>query len=314
MPGRLAPISEDPIRSIALVRAAVEARAGPDDPLEERVAYVEREIRSGRFRGGLWIRDGRAVGLAWWDPPGVRGTHLRLVYLEPDVVSPASYHEFLDSVERSAGPLVTAPPLAGLSGEEETEVLGGLGFAPFARFEMRLPSGMPSPDRQAPPGFVLRPLRPEDQGAVARVHAAAFRDRFDRYLFLEDPDPERDAEKVVASLLHGQWGEYLPWASFAAETAGNVIGVTIVLRAPGRALIADVSVDPAHQGHGIGRALVCACVNELRDRGEPTIALVVTEGNRRAIHLYESLGFVRAFAPDRRWYRTRLIPVSPDAG
>jgi ribosomal protein S18 acetylase RimI-like enzyme len=310
--GRLASISEDPNRSIALVRAAVKARAGPNDPLEERVAFVEREIRSGRFRGGLWIRDGRAVGLAWWDPPGLLGVHIRLSYLEPDVVGPAMYRELLNSIEQSIGTLAVVPPLPGLSVEEEAKLLGGLGFAPFARSEMRFPMGAPSPNLPVLPGFPLRRLRPEDERSAVRVHAAAFRDRFDRYLFLEDPDPEKDAERVVASLLRGTWGEYLPWASFAAETDGKVVGMTIVLHTPGRALIADVSVDPAYQGQGIGRGLVSASVTALRDRGESVIALVVTEGNRRALRLYESLGFVRALGPDRQWYRVRLFPVGPD--
>lgn len=314
MAGRLAPIREDPVASVALARAAVKARSSPDESLEERLAYVEREIRSERFHGGLWFERGRAVGLAWWDLPGPIGVNLRLTYLEPEVATPGTYRELLDSVERAAGTLAIASPLPGLTETQEAEVFGGLGFAPFARIEMRFPTAAPTPDRYVPPGFVLRRLQPEDERAAARVHAAAFRERFDWYLFLEDPDPVTNAEKVVRSLVQGPWGEYLPWASFVAETEGTMAGMTIALHAPGRALIADVSVDPASQGRGLGRALVSACVQELRDRREPVIALAVTEGNRRALRLYESLGFVRALEPNRRWYNTRVIPVGPDGG
>ena len=82
----------------------------------------------------------------------------------------------------------------------------------------------------------------------------------------------------------------------------------------GRALIADVAVAPSSQGKGFGRVVLVGTVRALRERGSTAIALVVTEGNRRAVRLYERLGFVRTLGPTREWYNTRQIPVRSATG
>lgn len=54
-----------------------------------------------------------------------------------------------------------------------------------------------------------------------------------------------------------------------------------------------VAVDPRHQGHGLGRALVTALVGAARDVGVEVLTLDVRGDNAVAVGLYESLGFVR---------------------
>ncbi|MGL5397303.1 MAG: GNAT family N-acetyltransferase [Shewanella sp.] len=56
--------------------------------------------------------------------------------------------------------------------------------------------------------------------------------------------------------------------------------------------IVNVSVDPAHQGAGIGRALVVACINYIGSKGMEDVGLLVRKDNEAAIHLYKDLGFV----------------------
>jgi len=309
--GQLVPFASDLPASLAFARAAVLARAEPGVDLEQVIAIAEREIRSGRARGGLWVRAGRPLGLVLWDLSGPLGASVRLSYLRPEFASPDAYRELFDATARASGGVAFVPSLPGLAPEVESTTLRSLGFAPFSRSEMRFPPGATVPPLRAPPGIGLRTVRPEDEAELARVHAAAYREQFDRFLFLEDSDPVLDAEKVMHSLFHGRWGELLVAASTVAETGGRTVGGTVVLRTTGRSLIADVSVDPAHKGRGIGRALVTATVGALRERGEATIALAVTEENRRALRLYERIGFVRALGPTREWYNARLIPVPP---
>ncbi len=311
MANRLVPFSHDLETSLALARAAAIARADPGENVTDVVRFVEGQIRSGSARGGLWMVDGRSVGVAVWDPPEPLGIAVRLSYLVPLSATPAAYRELLAAIDRAAGPVAFAAPLPGLSLGDEAEVLRSLGFAPFHRTEMRLPSSVPIPKFEVPAGVTVRLVRPGDRDFIARVHAAAFGGRFDRYLFLEDLDPARDAARVVSSLWDGRWGEFLSGVSFVAESAGTPVGSTLVIRSEGRALIADVAVDPAFQHRGVGRSLMIATIRALRLQRERVIALAVTEENRPAFRLYERLGFVRAVGPDRRWYSTRIVPVAP---
>ncbi|EIZ79057.1 putative acetyltransferase [Novosphingobium sp. Rr 2-17] len=55
--------------------------------------------------------------------------------------------------------------------------------------------------------------------------------------------------------------------------------------------IHDLSVLPAHRGHGIARALFAAIEDEARARGACKITLEVLSGNHRAKALYQSLGY-----------------------
>lgn len=52
-------------------------------------------------------------------------------------------------------------------------------------------------------------------------------------------------------------------------------------------------VIPAHEGKGIGRALIQHCIRFAKEAGEKTIALHTSEFQQAARHLYESLGFIR---------------------
>ena len=55
--------------------------------------------------------------------------------------------------------------------------------------------------------------------------------------------------------------------------------------------LAELYVVPAHRGHGFGRALVEAALDEARGRGADTIDLGTDETDTVARHLYERLGF-----------------------
>jgi ribosomal protein S18 acetylase RimI-like enzyme len=60
----------------------------------------------------------------------------------------------------------------------------------------------------------------------------------------------------------------------------------------------QVCVMPGYQGHGLGRCLMEHSIEALRRRNYHSLSLTVTSINKRAVELYEHLGFqtVKTFA------------------
>lgn len=94
----------------------------------------------------------------------------------------------------------------------------------------------------------------------------------------------------------------------AIDPAGGMVGSVSLVHphSPQRevaeadeAEIRVLAVDPGAQGHGIGAALVTACLDRARAAGYPAAALCVIEGNEGAARLYARFGFTRV--PDRDW-------------
>ena len=66
------------------------------------------------------------------------------------------------------------------------------------------------------------------------------------------------------------------------------------------AYIRMVGVHPAYQGQGIARQLTTMCIDYARSLDEQTIALHTSEAMPIAMHIYESMGFVRQYEVPRR--------------
>ena len=59
-------------------------------------------------------------------------------------------------------------------------------------------------------------------------------------------------------------------------------------------MIQNVGVVPECRGLGLGRALVCKCLEGFRRAGAQRVFLEVTAENERAVRMYRSIGFRRA--------------------
>lgn len=71
--------------------------------------------------------------------------------------------------------------------------------------------------------------------------------------------------------------------------------------------IEAIGILPAHQGRGLGRPLVAACVAQLRAQGASAIRLLVMRSNEPAFHLYRKLGFGRDEVKGLWWRRTVAV-------
>ncbi|WP_199253825.1 ribosomal protein S18-alanine N-acetyltransferase [Mycolicibacterium mengxianglii] len=127
-------------------------------------------------------------------------------------------------------------------------------------------------------GVVLDPLTPADAQRCAELEAMLFPG--------DDPWP-------AAAFLHeldAGHNYYL-----AARADGRLVGYAGVARlgseAPFEYEVHTIGVDPAYQGHGIGRRLLDALLARA-DADAAEVFLEVRTDNVAAISLYESAGFV----------------------
>ncbi|HET8661736.1 MAG TPA: GNAT family N-acetyltransferase [Micromonosporaceae bacterium] len=148
-------------------------------------------------------------------------------------------------------------------------------------------------------GVHVRPARPADYAAVARLTVAAY--RADGQLAAENGGY---ADVLADVATRAQAGELL----VADDGDGRVLGAVTYCR-PGSAyseLASEgegefrmLAVDPAAQGRGAGEALVRACLARAEVDGSTAVVICYRDFAERARRLYTRLGFVRD--PARDW-------------
>jgi ribosomal-protein-alanine N-acetyltransferase len=147
---------------------------------------------------------------------------------------------------------------------------------------------MTGPPMTLPPDVVIEALRPRDVTRCAALEEVLFRG--------EEP---WSAASFLDELRAGH-NTYV-----AARIGGELVGyggVAVVGASSGaEAEIHTIGVDPAHQGRGIGRALLRALL-AAADAQHATVFLEVRTDNDPARTLYESEGFT-VVGLRRRYYR-----------
>jgi RimJ/RimL family protein N-acetyltransferase len=128
----------------------------------------------------------------------------------------------------------------------------------------------------------IRGARVGDEAALDRIDAATWTSEV-------SPAPARVGEGFF---VHNDPGEVL-----VAEVDGQVVGYATLhqwSRIPSHAHVLEINgmaVDPGHQGRGVGRTLIEACLAGARQRGARKLTLRVLGFNHRARRLYESSAF-----------------------
>jgi GNAT superfamily N-acetyltransferase len=126
---------------------------------------------------------------------------------------------------------------------------------------------------------LIRPGTPEDAEATARIHV----DSWAAAYTLRGPSFDQRFD------LHLRFPP-----SFVAEVDGQVAGFVGV--GPSRDPDADgelyvIYVDPAHWGSGVGRELIRAAEERMRELGHGHVVLWVLDENPRARRFYEAAGW-----------------------
>jgi GNAT superfamily N-acetyltransferase len=135
--------------------------------------------------------------------------------------------------------------------------------------------------------LLVREATARDAERCARIVYDAFAAIASRHNLPVEPDsPEFTRFKVCEMLSNDGF------AGLVAERDGEVLGSTFVDERSAIAGIGPVTVDPAVQDDGVGRALMEAALERERARGVPGIRLVQTAYHYRSLALYAKLGFV----------------------
>ncbi|MGE3507438.1 MAG: GNAT family N-acetyltransferase [Vicinamibacterales bacterium] len=136
---------------------------------------------------------------------------------------------------------------------------------------------------------------------LARAYPGADRAR----PFAPHGSPAAWMEYTSQLLTQTGCGALLPWASVVEEAPdrpGRLIGAvltTAIERGTGH--IAQIAVDAAYQGQGIGSRLLRTALTRLRQRGFSRATLLVSSSNATALKLYTRLGFERRGAFLSAW-------------
>ena len=137
------------------------------------------------------------------------------------------------------------------------------------------------------PGLTLREATPKDAESCGRIFYDAFKSVASRHNLPVEPGSPEFTRFAVAGMLatDGITG-------LVAERAGEVLGSAFVDERGLVAGIGPVTVDPAAQDDGVGRALIEAVLRRERDRGAAAVRLVQTAYHYRSLALYAKLGFI----------------------
>ena len=149
--------------------------------------------------------------------------------------------------------------------------------------------------------FVVRDARPADYAAIANITVGVFIG--EGYVEVESTEHLRDvATRATATTL------------LVARTVDEDEVIGAVSLAPagsaysqicrdGEAELRMLIVGPSWRGHGVGEALVRACLERARSSGADAVVLSTQPPMLASQRLYERMGFTRT--PERDWHMSR---------
>jgi GNAT superfamily N-acetyltransferase len=133
----------------------------------------------------------------------------------------------------------------------------------------------------------VREATPEDGEDCGRIFYNAFESIATRHNLPVEP-PSREFTRFMVGEMLANDG----FLGLVADRGEEVLGSAFVDERTVIAGIGPVTIDPAEQDVGVGRALMEAVLQHERDRGAVGVRLVQTAYHYRSLALYTKLGFV----------------------
>jgi GNAT superfamily N-acetyltransferase len=138
----------------------------------------------------------------------------------------------------------------------------------------------------------LEPWRGSNLRGAASIMRVAYKGGVDAEMNAQYQSDD-GCERVLDDILNqGGCGNPVVEASAIAHHRGSGIGFNIVTQIAHRqAHLAQVAVLPEYQHQGVGRLLLRHGLSKLADQAFDTVSLFVSLRNRRALNMYELMGF-----------------------
>lgn len=161
------------------------------------------------------------------------------------------------------------------------ELARRVGLVP-TRELLRMERDLPVPGDDAATGYEIGPFMTADREQVVAVNAAAF---------AHHPEQGRLTVEEFDQLAAQDWFD--PDGLFVAHAAdGEVAGFHWTKRhGGGLGEVYVLAVAPAHEGKGLGRALLSRGLRHLAAVGDARVQLYVEAAEQRVVRLYRNAGF-----------------------
>jgi predicted N-acetyltransferase YhbS len=134
--------------------------------------------------------------------------------------------------------------------------------------------------------FTIRQATPDDAAVAGKICFEAFYKINSEHNFPPDiPSPE------MAIGFCGELFRHPKFYCVVAEENGRIIGSNCLDERSSISGIGPITIDPAAQNRGIGRALMLAVMDRSRQQNAPGVRLVQAAFHNRSLSLYTNLGF-----------------------
>ena len=182
---------------------------------------------------------------------------------------------------RAAGATILGMPVP--IGSDGDRLLEALGYhVRWNSWVLQLPEGTTIPDRDLPAGYTLREATPDDYEACWTVLEDAFLE-----WSVRDREPFDD---FLARSV--QRPGFEPWnLRLVTDSAGEVVGVTVVLLYDTEAYVDRIATRKDQRGKGVAQAMLVDAFATARSHGATTSGLN-TDSRTGALGLYEKVGMV----------------------
>jgi len=180
-----------------------------------------------------------------------------------------------------------------LNGIDLSAIFFRHGFQTFRRHYMELDLTAHVTDDQRERPALIAPWHFAFLSAAAAVAHSSYRQEIDAVI-CDDYATQASCEAYLRSLVENPGcGIFQAGSSFVSlDGQGVPSGFILTSRlSASAAMIPQISIHPAHQGKGVGSALIQCVLRRLKSEGYKTVRLTVSHENRRAYEWYLRLAF-----------------------